>query len=124
MAAFPNIYVHGTLVHTPVVGDFEDTMVQSPTIRSGSDGGYVQTRARFTRVTRRWTVHYEGVCKVNMDTIKAFEDARLGGSESFTWTNPEDGGTYTVRFFEPVRYTPWPNTNFLRWRIEFVLEEV
>ena len=124
MASFPNIYVHGAVIHTPVVGDFEDTIAQEPAIRSQFDGGYVNTRARFTRITRRWIVRYEGVSKANKDTILMFENARLGGSENFTFSRPDYGTAVNVRFFGSVKYTPWPNTNFLQWNIEFVLEEV
>ena len=124
MAAFPTVYVHGTLIHTPVVSSFDDGMAHNPTIRSLSDGGYVTSRARFTRITRKWTVKYEGLTQANKNTIRTFEDARVGGSESFTWLNPEDSATYTVRFFEPVLYTPWPHVNFIRWRVEFILEQV
>ena len=61
---------------------------------------------------------------MNKNTIKAFEDARVGGADSFTWTNPENNTAYTVRFFELVRYTPKPNANFLWWMVEFVVEQV
>ncbi|MCW4050353.1 MAG: hypothetical protein NWE89_11530 [Candidatus Bathyarchaeota archaeon] len=124
MAAFPTLYIHGTLVHTPVVGRFEDTMAQNPTIRSQFEGGYVQTRSRFTRIARRWTVSYRGMSQANKNTLRTFENARRAGSELFTWTNPEDSTSYNVRFLEPVIYTPWEHTNFLQWNIDFVLEQV
>ncbi len=129
MASFPTIYVHypwtsGTLEHTPVVGDFDDTMAHDPTIRSLSDGGYVQSRARFTRITRKWTVRYSGLSKTNKDTIHTFENARLGGSENFTFSRPDYSTAVNVRFLGPVRYVPWANTNFLQWDVEFILEQV
>jgi len=124
MATFPPITRRGTETHNPVVGVFDSTMAQDPVIRSQLDGGYVQTRARFTRITRRWTVRYEWMTKANKNTIKTFEDARSGGADSFTWTNPEDSTLYKVRFFEPIRYTPHANANFLWWMVEFVLEQV
>ena len=124
MASFPAVYVHGTLEHTPVAENFDDTMAHDPTIRSLSDGGYVQSRARFTRITRRWSVRFNGISQTNKNTIRDFGDARLAGSESFTWTNPEDSVAYTVRFFGLVRCVPWANTNFLRWDVEFILEQV
>lgn len=124
MADFPTIYRHGTQVQQPVVGDFDDTMAHDPAVRSQSEGGYVTSRARFTRITRKWTIRYAWMSQANKATIKAFEDARYAGAESFTWTSPEDGTSHTVRFFEPVRYTPHEHTNFLWWTVEFVLEEV
>lgn len=126
METFPVIYRHGTMVQQPVVGDMDEVMAHDPTIRSTSDSGYVTSRARFTRITRRWTVRYEWMSKTNKGTMQTFEEARCGGAESFTWTNPIDGAVYTngVRFLEPVRYIPHAHTNFLWWTVEFVLEEV
>ncbi len=124
MAAFPTIYRRGTELHNPIVGDFDDTMAHDPAIRSRSEGGYVTSRARFTRIPRRWTVRYDWVSKVNKDTLKTFEDARRGGSDSFTWTNPENSTSYTVRFLGLTTYVPHPHTNFLFWMAGFVLEEV
>lgn len=129
MASFPTIYRHGTLVQKPRVESMENTLAHDPAIRSTSEGGYVTTRARFTRLTRRWNVRYEWMSKVNKNTIKDFEDDHYAGALLFTWTNPEpnnDGtySSYTVRFLEPVHYTPQPNTNWLFWTVEFVLEQV
>lgn len=124
MAAFPTIYRKGTEVHNPIVGDWDDMIAHDPTIRSQSEGGYVKSRARFTRIARKWTVKYDWVTKANKNTIKAFEAARYGGSANFTWTNPEDSTDYTVRFLGLVRYPPHPHTNFLWWMIEFILEEI
>jgi len=124
MATFPTLYRRGTEVHNPVVGDFDDTMAHDPAIRSLSEGGYVKSRARFTRISRRWTIRYDWMSQANKDTLKTFEDARGAGAEDFTWTNPENDTNYTVRFLELVRYVAHPNTNFLWWIVEFILEEV
>ena len=131
METFPTIYRRGTMVQQPMVGDMESTMAHDPAIRSESEGGYVTSRARFTRISRRWTIRYEWMSKAQAITnttpipsIKAFEEARCGGAEAFTWINPVDNVSHIVRFLEPVRYTPHANTNFLWWTVEFVLEEV
>lgn len=124
MAAFPTIYRRGTELHNPIVGDFDDTMAHDPAIRGLSEGGYVTSRARFTRIPRKWPLKYDWLTTANKDTLKAFEVAMVGGSESFTWTNPADSTSYTVRFLGVARYTPHEHINFLRWMMEFVLEEV
>jgi len=127
MATFPaTLYLHGSsgAQQSPVVGTFDNVMATDPAIRSQSEGGYVTSRARFTRVARKWTVRYEWMTKANKNTIKTFEDARRAGADSFTWTNPEDSASYTVRFMEPVRYTAHPHVNWLWWTVEFVLEQV
>jgi len=71
---------------------------------------------------------YNAVDTTNANSIKSFENARCAGAEYFTWTDPSDTNpltnSHSVRFLEPVRYTPHANTNFLWWTVEFVLEEV
>ena len=125
MAGFPTtLYRRGTELHTPVVADLEEIIAQDPTIRSQYDGGYVQTRARFTNIKRRWNVHYTMMSQTNKNTIRTFEAARKVGAESFSWTNPENGNSYTVRFLEPVVYRPINNMGYLYWDITFILEQV
>lgn len=123
MATFPTIYRHSTLIQQPVVSAFEVTNALDPTIRSQSEGGWVTSRARFTRMPLRWVIRYEWMSKTNKNTVRTFEVARRVGAETFTWTNPEDSASYTVRFMEPIRYTPHAHTNFLWWTVEFTLEQ-
>ncbi len=125
MADFPTIYRRGTELHNPIVGAFEDTMAYDPTIRSQSVGGYVTSRARFTRIPHKWTIKYNWVTQANKNTIKTFvDDTVVGGSGNFDWLNPEDGVTYDVRFLGEVKYNSHSHTNFLYWMVELVLEEV
>ena len=124
MAAFPTLNRRGSELHNPVVGDFDDTMAHDPTIRSLSGGGYVTSRARFTRITRIWAIHYTWLTKANMNTLKDFEMARRGGAGEFTWTNPEGNTGYTVRFFGKAKFNAHPDTNFLFFMADFLLEEV
>ncbi len=125
MATFPTLQRRGTETHSPVVERLNSTLAHDPTIRSQSEGGYVTSRARFTRLPRRWVVQYRQLSQSNKNTLRAFnEDTVVSGSESFTWTNPEDGVDYTVRFLDPIQYTPEPQTNWLWWNVEFTFEEV
>lgn len=123
MANFPTMYHHGKLVHTPVVME-GDGYATFPTIRDSIEGGYAQTRARFTRNVRRWSLQYRSLSSANKFTLRAFEVARVGGSESFTWVSPIDGASYTVRFADRLGYTPVDNTNRTRWDVTMELEEV
>ena len=124
MASFPTILRRVGLTQTPIVN--EEIAAFDPTIRSQYEGGYVSTRSRFTRLSQQWSVKYEMTTTTNKETLQAFEKARGVGSESFTWTNPIPlvSTTHTVRFLEPVRYTPTLLTNFQYWTVEFILEEV
>ncbi len=124
MATFPTIYRRGTEVHNPIVGAFDNTMAHDPAIRSQSEGGYVTSRARFTRIPRKWPLKYDWMTKANKNVIKAFEAIRKGGSDIFTWLDPETQTTYEVRFLGVAIYTAHSNTNFLYWMVDFILEEV
>lgn len=128
MADFPtDLYRRGTELHNPIVGNFDDTMAHDPAIRSTSEGGYVKSRARFTRIRRKWTVHYDWMTTVNKDKIRDFEDSVFGGSDHFTWINPADGSSQDVRFLpnpQAVTYRAHPKVNFKFWMVEFILEEV
>ena len=108
----------------PTVIEFRDTLAIDPTIRSPKDAGYVQTRARFTRLPRAWHIVYAGVTTTDRDAIRTFEETVVVGANSFSWTNPDDSIAYTVRFLSPIRYRPWGDTDYERWRVEFDVEEV
>ncbi|MDD4984330.1 MAG: hypothetical protein PHQ43_00875 [Dehalococcoidales bacterium] len=122
MATFPTLYRHGTTLHTPEItgGD----LAFDPTIRAGADGGYVKSRARFTRYPRKWGIRYTWLTADNKDTLLAFEEAQGVGATAFDWTNPMDSTLYSVRFIAPLRYTPEQRTNFAFWTVEFDLEQV
>lgn len=124
MAAFPTIYRHTGLVQQPQVDPMNNQMASDPVISSPIEGGYRTTRARFTRIVRKWAIRYEWMTVTNKNTIKTFEEARVAGAESFTWTNPSDSTSYTVRFVGPIIYTPHKDTNWLYWILEFELEQV
>ena len=126
MANFPTFTRRGTETHNPVVGALTSEQAHDPVVRGPlSEGGYAVTRARFTRITRRWNVRYEWLSKANKNTLKTFEDSTVvGGSAAFTWTNPEDSTAYSVRLVGPIVYTPHEHANWLWWVVEFTLEQV
>jgi len=124
MATFPTIYRRGTEIHNPVVGKFKYKRAHDPAIRSLSSGGYVTSRAKFTRKSRVWPLEYTWVKKTNKNIIEAFEDTVNVGSDSFTWLNPENATNYTVRFLDFVDYDGVEDTNWLFWNIRFILEQV
>lgn len=125
MATFPTLYRHGTEIHHPVVSELTNELAHDPTIRSNMGGGYVTSRAAFTRLTDKWHVKYEHLSQANKNTIKTFERSTVvAGSASFTWTNPENDTAYTVRILGTVRYIPHEHMNWLWWTVEFDLEQV
>jgi hypothetical protein len=49
-----------------------------------------------------WTVTYELLSNTDKNTLETFERRVNYGSDSFSWTNPQDGITYEVKFAEPL----------------------
>ena len=106
----------------PSVKSWEEGVAYDPTIRSPSEAGYVQTRARFTRISQRWHVVYPALSSVDKGTLKTFETVTvLVGALAFDWTSPSDSTLYSVRFKGPISYRPSTGTD---WLIEFDLEGV
>lgn len=105
---------------------WEEKVAVDPTIRSRSEGGYLKTRPRFTRIPDRWHVVYDPLPNADKNTLKAHEIERGVGSNSFSWTNPIDSQSYEVRFAAPVEYRllPYFVNGGRAWRVEFDLEEV
>jgi len=115
-----------TLSITPSVAPWSQTKTADPTIRSSFDAGYVQTRARFTRVPITWSISYQGGNSLPLAdklTLEAHENAVNCGAAIFSWTNPMDGVTYQVRYGKtPIVFTPLYNKLF--WTATFTLEQV
>jgi len=116
----------GTYIPTPVVTAYADTFASDPTIRTPKDAGYVQTRARFTSIPRKYHVRYEALTTHDKNLIYKFEkDTVVGGSEEFLWPLSTDTTQeLTVRFAGIVTYIPWEDTNYTRWIVEFDVESV
>ena len=79
-----------------------------PVQRKEVDGGYVMTRPRFTRLPRKtWTTGFTDLTDAEKNEFTAFWDSKRGGSDSFTYENPTDNVTYTVRFAgaPKIKYT-------------------
>ena len=111
------------MVMNPIVSDYDDQAAVDPAVRTPLTAGYVASRARFTRMPRTYRVAFNSMDVTARDWVKNFEIACAGGSESFTWVDPEST-SHIVRFMGPVVFNPWSDTNYLRWSASFVLEEV
>lgn len=87
-----------TLSTAPLVSGFGETLVQDPTIRSEKCAGYVQTRAEFMRLTKKFHIEYGDLS----DADKALLDAHLidrgVGAGSFSWAHPKTGTVYVMRY--------------------------
>lgn len=114
-----------TLSVTPSLGPWEQTRALDPTLRSEKEGGYVSTRPRFTRIPKKWKIAYQqgnSLPSADKTTLEAFEETVKVGSDMFSWVNPFDSQTYTVRLAGPIVFKPIVGS--LRWEASFELEEV
>lgn len=85
---WPNIRLPSSLEET----------TPDPAIRSEFEDGSVQTRPRFTRMRRRWTLSWANIKKSQYEILRDFYMNQKGGSLSFSWPNPMNGVMFTVRF--------------------------
>jgi hypothetical protein len=111
-----------TLTKNPTIYNWSEEMALDPVIRNEKEGGYVQTRARFTRTPWTWKLLYPAIPTADKVLIVAHEKAMKGGAESFTWINIDDSATYTVRYKGKISYKPLIYGTY--WYVEITLEEV
>lgn len=76
---------------------FESTPEYS-TIVTTFENGVEQRRPRRASAIPTWTLNFKNRNATDMNTILTLFNAKQGSYLSFTWDNPEDGNTYTVRF--------------------------
>jgi len=113
MASYPTL---SDVPSYPLVEQVKDSV-----IRSDFDGGYVQTRARHTRIRKTWQIKYGNLTSADKITLAAFVTTVQGGADSFTWVNPQDSVSYEVRFSQPPTFSLVYTD---RWNVSFSLEQV
>ena len=67
---------------------------------------------------KKFKLRWRSLSAANKNTIQSFFVARLGAYESFTWVNPLDSASYTVRFMQDSMSTEY--FNYLLWEINEV----
>lgn len=99
MTAFPTLSLPCSYPIDPD-GVPEDVILRSP-----QEAGYEQTRPRTTRARLNFGVNYIGMVPADEALLRAFYTTTLrNGADSFTWTHPISGTTYTVRFTAPIKF--------------------
>lgn len=94
---------------------------EDPTIRSESEGGYVQTRRRHTRDRRTWTLTWSCMSSTDYATLVTFYRGDAGaGASIFDWAAITDNGTVAVRFKGGLK----ASYHGTAYRVECTLEEV
>lgn len=82
-----------------------------------------QRNLRSSVPKRVWTCLTPMLTLAQMQAIQAFHVARYGSYESFTWTSPLDGQTYTVKFQQGA-FQINPDQGSTRFQVAFTLESV
>jgi len=74
---------------------------RASTIRSPFEAGYMQTRARFTRMPKRFELHWNHLSAADLATLRTYyESTVVGGANAFDWTHPTTSTVYSCRFAE------------------------
>lgn len=97
---------------------------ENPAVRSKMEGGYVVSRARFTRTPRRmFTTGFTDISNADKAALETFWDTKKGGSVSMVWVDPVLSESIVVRFTKPLsfNYTGLGGTHL--WTVQFELEE-
>lgn len=97
MANFPTLSLNS---YYPIDEEREDSV-----IRSKFEGGYEQTRQRFTRLRRTWSLVYKTLTPADKTALDDFMVTVKGGADSFNWTHPVTSTVYAVRLEKPLKFS-------------------
>jgi len=99
---------------------------EDPASRTDMDGGIVFTRAKFTRRPRQtFTTGFTDISEADRQILRDFWKEVMGGSKSFSWTDPVTGDVWQVRFKKAIEYTYTGAGGNHRWDVQSIeLEEV
>lgn len=86
------------------------------------DSGKEQRRQKWASPRHRFHLVYNAITKAQADLMVAEFDANKGAYTSFSWTNPADTTSYTVRFVEDTLMQEFITSTVCR--LEFDLLEV
>jgi len=112
-----------TLSQNPDAEGFRQEPVTDPTLRNDCENGKVLTRAKYTSVPKKWAFNYTQLSNTDKELIDVFEKTTVKyGADSFSWTNPIDNITYTVRFTKPVVYV-LADSQLHEWNIQIEIAE-
>lgn len=118
MLNFPNIAEPNIPGASNCGSSFTEDLKDS-TISTTTDANYTITRARTTRVIGSWVFSWVGMSESDYALLRAFYK-QVGKSEKFSWINPIDGQTYTVRITEKGKWQWYP----YGWQGSMTFEEV
>jgi len=91
-----------------------------PQIRTEFEGGYVQSRPRCTRATRRWSLVWANMTEADYQSLESAFIADMG--TTFSWTEPRTSTAYTVRYCEDS--LKWSHSNLGHRAVTVGLETI
>ena len=94
--------------------------VPDPALKSEAQSGFRVTRARYTRLTRGWSVSYKALLDTNLSVLYSFYDLVKGGSAIFEWAD-EFGTIHEVRFDSELEWNGLDSTKSV---VSFKVEKV
>jgi hypothetical protein len=94
--------------------------IESSSIKSKFEAGYVLTRARFTRQRNIFKLSYSLLSNADKILLKAHMDTVLDIS-TFDWTHPVSSVTYSVRYQSIPQFQ---YMQYQRWSVSFILEQI
>jgi uncharacterized protein (TIGR02217 family) len=99
-----------------------ETTKEYKTLVSEFENGVEQRRQKWSAQRRSWKLVYRNRSSSDLSTINTLFDNKKGMATSFTWDNPIDSTTYTVRFkADSLSYS---TDYYGLYNIEFELIEV
>ena len=102
-----------------------ETSAADPGMRQETDGGYVITRARYTRKPRKsWKCALTNITGADKIVMDDFWDTTRGTARAFSWVCPTDMLTYNVRFKASFSMTHRGAGATQFWDCSFELEQV
>jgi hypothetical protein len=97
-----------------------DIDLEDNSLRSDQEGGYVISRARYTRMRHIISLTYPMLTNADKVALNNFQIALMGGSDLILWTDPMTSIQYITRLDKPIKFkavtTYW-------WSCDFKMNE-
>ena len=105
-----------------IISRLTDLAPEDPAIRTEMENGMVQSRARFTRIRRSWTLAWNALSEEDFQAVMTHYRGQKGGSDAFYWTNPISKERVNVRYTKITDAATYENG--FRSGFSITLEEV
>ena len=109
-----------TLSKTFNRANYSQMLATDPTITSKFESGFVQSRAKFLNVSKRFSLDYSLITAEDKSLLEAFEKTVAYRAGSFNWTNPIDDQIYIVRLDNNLKFIQGRAENYWNVRVSMV----